>query len=82
MQRVRKSLCKGRERCFANRRIMKMLARTGWRIAIIAGAVFPAIATFAQDAVRAPRRAAPAVPDEAETERVVVTGTHIPVSDG
>ena len=43
---------------------MKTLARIGWRIAIIAGAVFPAIATFAQDAVRAPKHAAPAAPDE------------------
>ena len=58
---------------------MKMLVRTGWRIAIIAGAVFPAIATFAQEAVRAPKRAAPAVAGAAETERVVVTGTYIPV---
>ncbi len=58
---------------------MKMLARTGWRIAIIAGAVFPSLATFAQEAVRAPPPAAPAVPDAAETERVVVTGTYIPV---
>jgi hypothetical protein len=58
---------------------METLARTGWRVAIIAGAVFPAIATFAQDAVHAPKHATPAAPDEPETERVVVTGTYIPV---
>ena len=37
---------------------MKTLARTGWRIALITGAVFAAIATFAQEALRVakPRR--------------------------
>ena len=35
-----------------------MLVRTGWRIAIIAGEVFPAITTFAQDVV---------VPNQGET---------------
>jgi iron complex outermembrane receptor protein len=56
-----------------------VLPRTGWRIAIVAGSVFPAIATFAQEAVRAPRRAAPAVAGASDTERVVVTGTYIPL---
>ena len=62
-----------------NERRMKVLVRTGRLIAIIAGAVFPAIAAFAQEAVRAPKRATPAVAGAAETERVVVTGTYIPV---
>jgi iron complex outermembrane receptor protein len=59
--------------------IVKMLTETGWRVSFIIGAMFAASATFAQEAVRVPKPTAPELTEAAETERVVVTGSHIPI---
>jgi iron complex outermembrane receptor protein len=56
-----------------------MLTEIGWRVSFIIGAIFEASATFAQEAVRAPKPAAPELTEAAETERVVVTGSLIPI---
>src|SRR3712207_24140 len=49
------------------------------RIALLTGATFAISTTLAQDAVRAPRPALPDTRDYAETERVVITGSYIPI---
>jgi outer membrane receptor protein involved in Fe transport len=50
-----------------------------WRIARITGAMFAASETFAEEAVREQKTAAPRLIEAAETERVVVTGSYIPI---
>jgi hypothetical protein len=59
--------------------IVKMLTETGRRVSFIIGAMFAASATFAQEAVRVPKPTAPELTEAAETERVVVTGSYIPI---
>lgn len=43
------------------------------------GAIFAASETFAEEAVREQKTAAPRLIEAAETERVVVTGSYIPI---
>ncbi len=57
---------------------MKIPRWSGWRLALIPSAIFAASTTFAQEAVRAPM-IAPVPTETAETERVVVTGSYIPI---
>ena len=45
------------------------------------GAIFAASETFAEEAVREQKTAAPKLIEAAETERVVVTGSYIPDPD-
>jgi hypothetical protein len=45
-----------------------------WRIARITGAIFAASETFAEEAVREQKTAAPRLIEAAETEHVIVTG--------
>ena len=57
---------------------MRIPRWSGWRLALIPSAIFAASTTFAQEAVRTPM-IAPVPTETAETERVVVTGSYIPI---
>jgi len=50
-----------------------------WRIARITGAILVASETFAEEAVREQKTAAPRLIEAAETERIIVTGSYIPI---
>jgi hypothetical protein len=56
-----------------------ILVAAVWRIARITGAIFAASETFAEEAVREQKTAAPRLIEAAETERVIVTGSYIPI---
>ncbi len=53
--------------------------KAGSRIALITGAMFAAGTNFAEETLRSPKAVAREATKAAETERVVVTGSYIPI---